>query len=283
MQRRSDEEMMSLILNAAWEDPRIRAVWMNGSRANPNAPRDRWQDFDVVYAVREMESFLADNGWVDRFGPRVIMQTRRDQAETDEGTDLTDWFIYLMQFTDGSRIDLSLVPVERAEDAFLEDRMCVLLLDKDGVLPAIPPATDRDYWVKRPTARQFFCCCNEFRWVSTYVAKGIWRKELPYAHEMLDGPVRTELLRMLEWEVGVRTDFQVTVGKCGKYLERYLPADDWRLYCQTYCGSGYDEIWNALFAMHQLFARSSRAVADALGFSVDADEERRVLAYLRGE
>lgn len=278
--RRSEEEMMSLILDFAREDDRVRAVWMNGSRANPSAPRDCWQDFDIVYAVTDMASFLASDGWVDRFGTRVIMQTRRDQVEFDDETDFSDWFIYLMQFTDGNRIDLSLVPLERAEAAFLEDRMCVPLLDKDGRLPAIPPSTDEDYWVKPPTARQFHNCCNEFRWVSTYVAKGIWREELPYAHEMLDHYTREALIQMLEWEAGVRTDFLLSTGKCGKYLERFLPAEEWKLYRETYCGSGYGEIWDALFAMHQLFARSSRFVAAAFGFPIDVDEERRVLAYL---
>jgi aminoglycoside 6-adenylyltransferase len=34
---RSEQEMFDLILSTARTDPRIRAVIMNGSRANPNA------------------------------------------------------------------------------------------------------------------------------------------------------------------------------------------------------------------------------------------------------
>ena len=37
---RSEQEMFDLILQTAREDDRIRAVIMNGSRANPSAPRD---------------------------------------------------------------------------------------------------------------------------------------------------------------------------------------------------------------------------------------------------
>ena len=35
---RSEEEMLTLIIETAREDERIRAVIMNGSRAKPNAP-----------------------------------------------------------------------------------------------------------------------------------------------------------------------------------------------------------------------------------------------------
>ena len=48
---RSEEEMMHLILQVAKDDERVRAVYLNGSRTNPNAPKDRFQDYDVVYVV----------------------------------------------------------------------------------------------------------------------------------------------------------------------------------------------------------------------------------------
>ena len=46
---RSEHEILELILNTAKSDDRIRAVIMNGSRTNPNAPRDIFQDFDILY------------------------------------------------------------------------------------------------------------------------------------------------------------------------------------------------------------------------------------------
>ena len=55
---RSKHEMFSLILGVANKDNRIRAVYMNGSRANPKIKRDIFQDYDIVYVVKETESFL---------------------------------------------------------------------------------------------------------------------------------------------------------------------------------------------------------------------------------
>ena len=53
MKHRTEQQMMDLILGFARRDDRVRAVWLNGSRANPKAPRDQFQDFDIVYAVTD--------------------------------------------------------------------------------------------------------------------------------------------------------------------------------------------------------------------------------------
>ena len=45
---RSEKEMMELILSVARKDERIRAVYMNGSRTNPNVKKDIFQDLEEV-------------------------------------------------------------------------------------------------------------------------------------------------------------------------------------------------------------------------------------------
>ena len=55
---RSEEEMMHLILQVAKDDERVRAVYLNGSRTNHNAPKDRFQDYDVVYVVTDTKPFM---------------------------------------------------------------------------------------------------------------------------------------------------------------------------------------------------------------------------------
>src|SRR5690625_5870810 len=67
---RTEQEMYDLILKVANEDQRVRAVAINGSRANKNAPKDIFQDYDIVYLVNDMASFLEEPNWVDVFGDR---------------------------------------------------------------------------------------------------------------------------------------------------------------------------------------------------------------------
>lgn len=50
---RSEEETYGLIMDIAKADERILAVYMNGSRTNPNVPKDLFQDYDIVYVVKE--------------------------------------------------------------------------------------------------------------------------------------------------------------------------------------------------------------------------------------
>ncbi|MCA0968995.1 aminoglycoside 6-adenylyltransferase [Halobacillus litoralis] len=267
---RDENEMLERILTTAKNDDRIRAVWLNGSRANPQAKRDRFQDFDIVYIVHEFESFTKDHSWVDTFGERLIMQL---PDENEDGR--TDSFAYLMQFTDGNRIDLTLhIPNEHPSI----DSLTVVLLDKDGVWGNVPAPSEKDYWVRKPSAKEFAACSNEFWWVSTYVAKGLCRKEMPYARETYEGPVRHMLKRMLSWYVGAEHEFEVNVGSFGKYLESYLPADLWAKYERTYRNGTYEETWDGLLGMCDLFSLIGEEVARKLGYG--SPVESKVWDYL---
>lgn len=276
---RSQQQMMDLILEIARKDNRVRAVAMNGSRTNPAVPKDIFQDYDVVYLVTEMESFLNDPGWVDVFGERVIMQT--PEAMTLLPPSLGGRFTYLMQFEDGNRIDLCLVLMEEKDQYCKEDRLTVVLLDKDGVMPKLEPPDDRDYHVKRPNEKLFLDCCNEFWWVMTYVAKGIWRKEMPYAMDMLNHPVRDMLNCMMSWHIGTKTDFSVSVGKSCKYFQRYLDPQMWDSYAKTYPAGNYQSLWDSVYEMCTLFRRGGEWVADFFGFSYPVNEEQKVIRYLK--
>ncbi len=276
---RSEQEMMDLILRVAGEDDRVRAVVLNGSRANPRARKDRFQDYDIVYYVTDVDSYISDPAWIDVFGERIILQT--PDAMSLSPSEWEGTFAYLMLFTDGNRIDLTLNPVADIPRTIYDDKLTVVLLDKDGRLPELPPPSDEDYRVRPPSRENFADCCNEFWWVSTYVAKGLWRREFLYAREHLDHYVREMLLMMLEWQVGTQTGFTVSAGKCSKDLERYLAPESWQALLATYAGASYAETWEALFAACDLFRRSALAVSEHFGYPYPHEDDRRVMAYLR--
>lgn len=72
---RSEKEMLEMILGFAKNDERIRAVTLEGSRTNPNVPKDLFQDFDISYLVTDIDSFIEDSEWIHVFGDRIILQT----------------------------------------------------------------------------------------------------------------------------------------------------------------------------------------------------------------
>ena len=111
---RSEKEMMDRIMEVAQKDERVRGVYMSGSRTNPNAPRDIFQDYDIVYVVTDISSFREDRGWIDVFGRRLYMQYPDDMPMPWEEIDTEKSYGYLMQFADGNRIDLRLATMEYA-------------------------------------------------------------------------------------------------------------------------------------------------------------------------
>ncbi len=275
---RSEQEMYELILDTARSDARIRAVILNGSRANPNAPRDIFQDYDIVYVVTDVASFKRDPDWIDRLGERMILQLPDEMADPPPSDD--DSFVYLMQFADGNRIDLTLYPLAKLT-AREQDGLSVLLLDKDGIIEPFAPSNESDYLPKPPTAKAFADCCNEFWWVCPYVAKGLWRQEILYAKYMLDQIVREQLMKMLVWHIGIMTQFSRNPGKFGKNFQQYLKAELWRLLEQTYADADYDNNWNALEAMCELFRIVAVRVAEHFGFDYPHGDDERVSAHLK--
>jgi aminoglycoside 6-adenylyltransferase len=274
---RSENEMFELIINTARNDDRIRAVIMNGSRANPNAPRDFFQDYDIIYIVTNVLSFKQDPNWIKRFGELMILQLPDDMS--DPPPDGNNGYAYLMQFSDGNRIDLTLYPITK-HTKLEEDSLSVLLLDKDGIIQPFAPANENDYLPRPPSSKQFADCCNEFWWVSPYAAKGLWRQEIVYAKSMLDQYVREQLMKMLVWHIGTKTRFQKNPGKEGKYFERYLEPELWDLLLNTYVGASYEQTWEALETMCILFRKTATAVAEHFGFEYPQIDDDRVSAHL---
>lgn len=275
---RSEQEILELILDTAKSDERIRTVIMNGSRTNPNAPRDIFQDFDIVYLVTEVESFMADHAWIHRFGELMVLQM--PEAMQDPPPENDGNFPYLMQFTDGNRIDLTLVPITNT-NALENDSLSILLLDKDGLFQPLAAPSDSDYLPRPPTAQAFSDCCNEFWWMCPGVAKGLWREELPYAKHTLDIFVRDQLMKMLTWYVGTKTQFSRSPGKFGKYLKQYLEPELWEMLLKTYSDADYEHTWEALSTTCKLFKLAAVRVAEHCGLEYPYDDDAKVSAHLQ--
>ena len=174
---RPEQQMYDLILGYAKKHEDIRAVILNGSRANPNRIPDPFNDFDIVYLVQDVASYkdkALDREYGEAlFGDMLVCQ------RTDEGELFNDHFpefvCWLMQFADGNRIDLTIADIKNYEQYCYGDGLAEILLDKDGVLPQLPPQNESAYYITPPSQRLFFECRTEFWWVSPYISKGLWQ------------------------------------------------------------------------------------------------------------
>ena len=175
---------------------------------------------------------------------------------------------------EGSRVN-SNIPKDSFQDfdvTFFVDSIPHFTKDDDWlstfgkiVMMQKPHASDRDYWIRKPNARVFDDCCNEFWNLTLYVVKGLCRGEILFAIDHLH-LMRNELLRMLSWTVGMERGFDFSVGKNYKFLDHYLPAAVWQGLLSTYREDSYANIRTALFRCHSLFRQASHGIAEKYGY-----------------
>ena len=217
-----------------------------------------------------------DDTWVNVFGERLIMQKPEDMElfpAVEEG------YSFLMFFTDYNKIDLTILPLTALEDYLNGDGLREILLDKDGRVEEKPTPTDKEYHIQKPSARSFDDCCNEFWNITPYVVKGLCRRELLFAIDLL-AMMRNELLRMLSWQVGSAYGFTFSVGKNYKFIDQYLPAEQWQALLSTYRTDSVENTWRSLFPCHELFRDAAKNFAAKYGYTYP-DYDENVSRYVR--
>lgn len=282
IKKRSDQEMLNLIMDFAIENDDVRAVILNGSRANSNIERDIYQDFDIVYVMRKVRPYVeGDRSWLERFGTICVKQEPDSGGLFDDVYEPDLHYTFLMQFDDLNRIDLSLNTLEYYLPTHGSDTLTMVLLDKDNVLPPLAESNDSGYWVQKPTAVLFRCCCNEFWWCTPYIGKGLCRNELLFAMDMINDVVRPMLHMMLKWYVGIDTDFSLSIGKCNKFIFKYLPKELAEGLTATYPHLDLADMWRSVDVMMDVMDLAAIRVAEVMGFQYNIEESDNVRLLLK--
>ncbi len=278
---RTYDEMMDLIMNRAIKDERIRAVTMEGSRANENSVCDEYSDFDICYYVTDIKEFTSDKNWIECFGKTVIVQCPCDDYDDPYDYNGNERFTYLMQFEDGNRIDLTLIDISKISEELENDEPRIILLNKDNYTEIQPVYNDEAFYLDEPTEKEFQHAVNEFRWVSIYVTKGLCRNQIYYAKHCYDVVVMGMFIKMLEWKIGVNEGFDIVTGKYSKYLKEYLSEEEMNRFKSIFPNGEYDDIWNKLFIMYDYFEENAEYVATKLNFAFDKNESEAVRNFLK--
>ncbi len=268
-----------VIMDFALADERIRAVLLNGSRANPLVNSDDLQDYDVLLLVEDLESFLIDRSWINKLGSLSLFQLPDEMELGKDPLSSKPSFTFLMMFKEGYRIDLTLFPLDRFNKEEPLDSLTEIWLDKDGIFQDVPTASDVDYHIKKPTSREFQEVANEFYWCSTNVVKGLKRGEILYAKDMLDTVVRPMFWRMIEWRTACAYDFNINLGKSGKFAKRFLSEDEYKRILETYADADIKRNWESLKLMMELFRKYQEEVAKQLGFEFNKLEAVYAMEY----
>lgn len=282
---RTEKEMFDIIIDTARSDDRVLAAYLKGSRANPNVPKDIYQDFDIMYVVKETESFRADTSWMNPFGKVILKQEQDDAYGYGERFGLRSHYdktySWLLIFEDGNRIDIGVETLETMKEGSNRNKLFLPLIDKTGCLPQLPPPTDEEFYVRKPTEAQFQGCCNEFFWSLCDVVKGIFRDELPFAMTTYYDQAHHMLEVMLGWYIGSKTAYSVSCGKQNKYFKRYLPENVYLLYEETFPDSNYEHFREAIKTSCRLFREMAVLIAESLGCTYPEELEQGFMKYTK--
>ena len=266
MTMKTESKMLDLILQTA-KTLKVDAVALSGSRTDAQAPKDEFQDYDVVYIVDDFANLTSDLSWLNQFGKRIIEQHNV----------LEHRHLYLMLFEDGNRIDLTLCPKEYIKEWVESEADFTVLEDTKGLFAPYSPSPQR-YWTSPASQTDFEKACNEFWWVSAYVVKGICRKQLLYATDHLYGICQQELLKVLAWQV-VSDRGKVNISKNYKHLFNYLPAEKEKEFSNLLDFSSIEKITQSLFATMQLFHHEAQSLANKMGFDYKKDVAEKMIEY----
>ncbi|WP_248925529.1 aminoglycoside 6-adenylyltransferase [Paenibacillus hamazuiensis] len=269
---RNEQEVLAQLVQFAEQDANIRCVIINGSRMNPNAPKDFMQDYDVDFYMADLKNhpYNADRSWIDGFGEQVVVQ----YEYFEDGSS-----IYMMQFEDSVRIDLSFKDIRNIQEVY-DDSLCKVLLDKDNLNLNLPEPSDRSYLIKRPSKELWDLHIVELWWLQVYIAKELWRDEIPRVKTLYDQYFMESLRYLLEWHIGINHDWNVNTGSTGKWFKRFLEPDIYDEYISLYVGADPEEQWNKLFQAGTFIRKIGIPLAGRLGFEYPHEEDRRVTAYI---
>ncbi|MDA3931387.1 MAG: aminoglycoside 6-adenylyltransferase [Tenericutes bacterium] len=267
------------VIDFAKNNDDVRAVVMNGSRVNANIKPDDYQDFDIVYYVREFHRFMEDKQFIKTFGDILVIQTKDDQRP-DVSEDELMWYIYLIQFKDGTRLDLTILDIDDLEKKVYEDSLTKILLDKDELINDLKEADESSYYVQKPTNKEIFLTVNEFYWVCPYVGKGLARNHVFYAIKHLD-ILRREIERMIDWWIGHKHDYKISVGKGKHRYVDLLPIGIYNKYTDTYTDTRIDSIWKALYISIDIFDELYQKIAAVYDIEYHQDYRIDIINFIK--
>ncbi|TVT32995.1 adenylyltransferase [Amycolatopsis rhizosphaerae] len=239
--------------------PEVRALVLTGSAAAGTA--HPLSDRDIEVFTTDVPALLADESWWSGLGEVLVVE----RLEDGDGNPTR-----LIHYA-GGKIDFTLLPAQRLHGRAYS-RPFELLLDKDG---AATTASFTEPSVKPPSAGEFDESVN-WAWAAALMqAKAIVRDE-PWSAKVRDQDLKTELLRMIEWDHRTRYGPDFDTRHLGTGMRRWMDADIQHALEQCWAGLAAEEATQALLATTRLYRTLAERTATAVGFPAFAHERAHI-------
>ncbi|VDS08534.1 Aminoglycoside 6-adenylyltransferase [Paracoccus haematequi] len=235
------------IINWARSDRNIRCVVLTGSAAA--ASDHPLSDRDIEIHLRDPKALERDDYWWNALGTVLAVEKLED----------ADGQPTRLIYYSGGKLDFTLVDVTVASGVY--DRPFRVLLDKDGAAQKFrrskPPAA-------LPDQETYDECVNWASAAALMTAKAIVRNE-PWSVKIRDSDLKSELLRMIEWDHLLRYGGSRDVRYLGTRMRQWMDTETQKRLEGCWATFSLIDSERALIASHQLFHELAAKVAIARG------------------
>jgi aminoglycoside 6-adenylyltransferase len=261
------------IVRWAEDDPNIIALIKTGSSAR-DGQGDEFSDLDLEVIAADPGRLQREDAWFRAFGG-VWVVLRFDELRFPTR---------LVVYDGGSKVDYTLAGVERLTEMYqgldsLYERGYEVLLDREGLTERLPRATGTFPIPAAPSEAEFTFIVEEFWFEATHMPRYLSRGDL-WVVKFRDWTMKRDLLRMLEWRAVAGSTEPVDLWHIGTRMREWVDDATWHDLHGVFGRFAEDDAWQALFATTYLFARVSREVAAANGFTYPAGMEDQIQSYL---
>lgn len=86
--------------------------------------------------------------------------------------------------------------------------------------------------------------------------------------------------KLLSWYIGMQHEWNINVGKCGKWYKSLLEDDLFSRYVSLYSSVEYDDIWNKLFKTGEFIRNIGIELSTKLGYKYPMIDDMNVTEYI---
>jgi aminoglycoside 6-adenylyltransferase len=244
----SHERLLCDVIAFAEQDENIRVAVVTGSVARGEA--HLLSDLDIELYVTSPARLLDDDSWHARFGSVIAME-----ALANPGRHPTR----LLYLRGAQKIDFRVAPVEALREARY-GRPFSVVVDKDalaGSLQLAPTGFDP------PSLQALSECLNWFAAAAIMCAKALARNEL-WSAKIRDWDLKTEMLRMIEWDHRSRYGWDYDTWSRGKNMNEWMDADIRARVAECWGSFDRSASAEALKASVRLFAELALRVGETI-------------------
>ncbi|WP_461225229.1 aminoglycoside 6-adenylyltransferase [Lacticaseibacillus suihuaensis] len=237
-------------ITLAEADANVLAIGTEGSSNNPATHPDAWVDLDVTLFVAD-PAVTDGNWWIHQVGEPTLVQHLANEALF--GASSSIWDTYLTRYPGSRRIDLKVAPAADIEGYLASDSLNGIVW-RQGCGRLAPTTNASSHWVAVPDQTALDACANEFYWCLGNAVKGVARRNLVYANEMLNRYTRPMLIDMLGFRATAQRHGQFDAGVCGKYTWETLSTAEQQALAATYNQADLTGVTASIRASLDLFA-----------------------------